>query len=221
MALAWPVDASIADEGEAAEPVNYAAGSFLERRLRDDDIAALAGAFHAAMASDQPRATAEWVGPRASGAVEARNVTIRAEIDGFLVERPAPVGLAADAPLSLDVWAGVVSADAVLRAAPGSDAEEAGALSQGAPVEVLAETNDGQWLLVSQEGQVLGYLEATAAEVADRNAKASFPEETVELTYCRAFTQRLLVRKKLDVWPGAACLDEDDAWVLDPPEESG
>jgi len=221
IAMSAGAAAAQAEEAEAAPaPIDYAEGSFLAKRLREDDRAALAEAFQAAMAAPQYRASAQWTGPRASGSVEARGAAVRAPAGGVQVERAAPLGIDVSAPLYLQAWAGVTVMAADVRLAPALDAAAATRLPAEADVDVLGAVNDGAWLLVGLGDEVLGFMAADAVAALEPDAIGPLGERTVTLEYCRAFTQRLTVRRKMDLWLGLACRDAEGAWRLAEGEEA-
>ena len=185
--------------------VNYAAGSPAGARLSGSDRAALAEAFRAAMESGAPR---QWRGGRATGAVTPGPwslANLKFDPDARIEAARGDFDLAHVMETDLGLY--VLARNSNIRIGPGTENKIAEVLSSGSGVEVVGRVINKDWMLISADGKIRGYVfqnllvKAPGAELE----LAGGPQRKPVL--CRAFTQRLNIYSERAEWAGAACND--------------
>ena len=198
-----------------APHANFAMGSTLNSSLKPADRLSLADAFVGAMETADERATANWSTDRAEGAVEARSAHLRNLLSDPNARVPAPAGLDVSKTLETELGEYVTRDDVVARLAPSGDAPQSGWLPAGTSVTALGQSSD--WVLVAHNGRAVGYIPSDKTGPAPGRdlVLAGGPKRKPEM--CRAFTQRVTVKGRTDVWVGAACARNGDWYLEDLP----
>ena len=194
---------------------NYAAGSPANSVLSGTDRSALATAFQAAMNNSTPQ---QWRGNRAVGVVMPGGYGLA----NLLADPNARIGLAqGDLDLAhvmeTDLGPYVLTRNTNLRKGPGTENGVIEILPSGSGVDVVGRIPDNNWMLVSMNGSVRGYVYG--------NLLIKAPGTELELAggpmrrpiLCREFTQRVSAYSERYQWQGAACND-GAGWRLAPPE---
>ncbi|MAW80182.1 MAG: hypothetical protein CMI63_08080 [Parvularcula sp.] len=189
----------------AGDSVNFASGTPVADQLNSADQEALANAVSEAMETGTAQ---NWRGRRAVGVVNP---------DGYALANlkadPAERIDAARGDLSLahivetDLGLYVLTRNSNIRTGPGTDHKAVEVLPSGSGVEVVGRVRDKNWMLVSANGSVRGYV------FGDLLIKA--PGSELELAggpmrkpiLCRKFTQRINIYSTRYEGDGAACND--------------
>lgn len=197
----------------AGDSVNYAAGAPAAAQLSGADRDALSYAFVRAMDTGAPQG---WTGRRLRGVVEPKAYAIaglKADPDMRLEAARGDFDLAHVVETDLGQY--VLTRNSNVRMGPNVNDRVAEVLSSGTGVEVVGRVRDKNWMLVSYEGVIRGYV------YGDLLIKA--PGSELELaggpmrkpTLCREFSQRINHYAERYEWDGAACND-GTGWRLAP-----
>lgn len=191
---------------------NFSGGSRLAANLSPSDARMLDAAFVEAMELGAPKS---WRGSRAAGAVTPAGWSLgnlRADPD---IRTPAArANLSLDPIFETELGLYVLTRNANVRLGPGTQHGVAETLPSGAGVEIVGRTVRDDWMLVSYDGAVRGYV--------SENLMIKAPGTELELAggprrraaLCREFVQRLSLGGERDEWTGAACRDVSGGWRL-------
>lgn len=189
----------------SGDEVNFASGSPVADMLNNADKQALAAAVRQAMDTGTAQS---WRGRRAVGAVTPGGYAI-----ANLKADPAMRIDAARGDFDLahvvetDLGLYVLTRNSNIRTGPGTNNKAAEVLPSGSGVDVVGRVRDKNWMLVSANGSVRGYV------FGDLLIKA--PGSELELAggpmrkpiLCRKFIQRINIYSERHEWEGAACND--------------
>ncbi|WP_428410051.1 SH3 domain-containing protein [Hyphococcus sp.] len=185
--------------------VNYAAGTPVDGQLNDADRQALAAAVARALDTGEAQ---NWRGRRAVGSVAPGGYAL-----ANLKADPAARMDAARGDLDLahvvetDLGLYVLTRNSNIRTGPSTDAKAIEVLPSGSGVEVVGRVRDKNWMLISANGAVRGYV------FGDLLIKA--PGSELELAggpmrkpiLCRKISQRINIYSTRYEGEGAACND--------------
>lgn len=200
----------IGGEFPSSRSQSFSSGSRLAVNLSPSDMRLLDEAVVDAMEQGAAR---RWRGARAAGAVtpagwslgnlrtdpDARTPVVRSNLDlGAVVET--------------DLGLYVLTRNANVRLGPGTEYGIAEKMASGAGVEIVGRTIRDDWMLVSFEGAVRGYVSARLMIKAPGTELELAGGPRRRATLCREFVQRLSIGSERDEWTGAACQGEDGEW---------
>ncbi len=189
----------------SGDSVNYAAGTPVADQLNDADREALAAAVARAMETGTAQ---NWRGRRAVGVVTPGGYAL-----ANLKADPAARVDAARGDLDLghvvetDLGLYVLTRNSNIRTGPGTEAKAVEVLPSGSGVEVVGRVRDKNWMLISANGAVRGYV------FGDLLIKA--PGSELELAggpmrkpiLCRRISQRINIYSTRYEGESAACND--------------
>ncbi len=192
---------------------SFASGTSLQGQLNRTDIRALNQVFLSAMDNEQAN-TSTWQGTNAEGSITPGRYFIAnllADPDLMTVARP---GL--DIAFDMETEQGdfVLTKNSNVRQGPSTNHTIVETLPSGTAVKGLGKIINQDWMLISVDNRVRGYVFIPLMIKAPGTDSFSLAGTPIRRPYlCREFTQSITVGGQKDRWQGLAC-DEGEGWAL-------
>jgi len=195
------------------ERINYASGSVLGIRMTSKDQRVLQPVFSHALSGGANGERFEWRGPSAFGWVKAKKTSLgnlRPD-ENDLLEYPQGLDISSRLETELGLFA--LTRNANVRNGPSTDHRVLAQLPSGTAIDAIGRVPEGDWILASVDGLVVGYVFAGLMIKAPGTELELAGGPTRTPLHCRAFEQRISFQQRSDRWEGVACL-KDGVWVL-------